>query len=119
MTRFPTDHLLGRIEPVRLNDMPVLSRDVAFDMDMIHQAWPVFEHSFDSLRGRKMMGLIFNDEDVYRMCSVRLDRDTDDPLNLDETVVPSRRGSEPCRGCRQRPAGGVLRRLHLCAPRAS
>lgn len=88
MTRFPTDHLLGRMEPVSLNDTPVLSRDVAFDLDVIRQAWPVFEHSFDSLRGRKMMGLIFDDEDIYRMCSVKLDRDVDIPLHLYETVVP-------------------------------
>jgi len=88
MIRFPIEHLIGRIKLVRLNDMPVLSREVAFDLDVIYQAWPVFERSFDSLRGRKMMGLIFNDEDIYRMCSVRLDRDADSPLNLDETVVP-------------------------------
>jgi len=34
-----------------------------------------------------MMGLIFVGNDVYRLSSVRLDRD-DDPLALDETTIP-------------------------------
>ena len=35
-----------------------------------------------------MMGLIVNDEDVCRVCSVKPERDADNPLNLDGVAVP-------------------------------
>lgn len=34
-----------------------------------------------------MMGLIYGGRHVYRMCSVRVGRDVDNPLDLDETRV--------------------------------
>ncbi|MCH8612924.1 hypothetical protein [Arsenicicoccus dermatophilus] len=35
-----------------------------------------------------MMGLIYGGSQIYRMCSTRLERDADNPLGLDETVIP-------------------------------
>ncbi len=86
MKHIAPDHPLGRVDRVKLEDTPALSKDVPFDA--LQEEWPAFKKSFDSLRGRRMMGLVFNDQDVYRLCSVRLDRDTGNPLGLDETVIP-------------------------------
>lgn len=88
MSQYPTNHDLGRIDIVSLDDAPALSRDVALDIATVQAAWPDFEGSFDSLRGRRMMGLIYGGNGVYRMSSMRLDRDHDNPLGLDETVIP-------------------------------
>lgn len=84
-------HHLGRIDVVTLKDMPALSRDVALDIATVQAAWQDFENAFDSLRGRKMMGLVYSHERVYRLSSVRLDRDGSIPLGLDETVIPGGR----------------------------
>ena len=88
MTDYPTNHDLGRIDVIELDDTPALSRDVALDIAAIQAAWPDFESSFDSLQGRRMMGLFYGQDDVYRLSSARLDRDHDNPLGLDETVIP-------------------------------
>ena len=88
MPDYPTTHELGRIDVVTLDDTPALSRDVTLDIATVQAAWPDFEGSFDSLQGRKMMGLVYGRERVYRMASVRLDRDDDNPLALAETVIP-------------------------------
>lgn len=88
MSHINSNHVLGQIARVTLEDMPALSRDVPFELSTIQAAWPEFESGFDSLRGRKMMGLVFNDGDRYRMSSVRLERDGTNPLQLDETVIP-------------------------------
>lgn len=81
------DHDLGRIDLVTLDDVPALSRDVSSDIATVQASWPDFESSFDSLRGRRMMGLFYGTE-TYRMASVRLDRDHGNPLGLDQTVIP-------------------------------
>ena len=86
MTDYPVVHALGRIDVVTRDDTPALSREVPGDLASVQAAWPVFEGSLDSLHGRTMMGLVY--ADVYRLCSVRLDRDDDNPLALDETVIP-------------------------------
>lgn len=88
MTGYPTNHDLGRIDVIELDDTPALSRDVALDIAAIQASWPDFEGSFDSLQGRRMMGLFYGQDDVYRLSSARLDRDHDNPLGLDETVIP-------------------------------
>lgn len=88
MSNYPTRHALGRIDVVTLEDLPALSRDVPLDLSNIQARWPEFEHGFDSLRGRRMMGLIYDGRHVYRMCSVRVDRDAHNPLDLDETTIP-------------------------------
>lgn len=88
MVALPMNHDRGRIDRVSIDEVPALSRDVALDLPTIQSAWPDFESGFDALRGRKMMGLAYRDEGVYRLCSVRLDRDADNPLGLDETTIP-------------------------------
>lgn len=88
MSHYPQSHELGRIDIVTLEDLPALSRDVPLDLPSIHAGWPAFEEGFDSLRGRRMMGLIYGGSHVYRMCSVRLERDAENPLGLDETTIP-------------------------------
>lgn len=84
-------HELGRIEPVERKDVPALSRDVTLDLAAIRAAWPRFENAFDSLRGRQMFGLVYNQQQIYRLSTVRLDRDADNPLGLDETSIPGGR----------------------------
>lgn len=86
MTNHPRAHDLGRIDVVTLDERPALSRDVADDLAAVQAAWPDFEGAFDSLQGRSMMGLVY--DGVYRMSTVRLDRDSDNPLALEETVIP-------------------------------
>ncbi|CAQ02516.1 AraC family transcriptional regulator [Clavibacter sepedonicus] len=88
MTAFPTTHELGRIDVVTLEDAPALSRDAPLDLDAVQAAWPAFEADFDSLRGRRMMGLVYGGDRVYRMASVRLERDDPAPADMDETIVP-------------------------------
>lgn len=88
MPTYPTRHELGLIDIVATEDLPSLSRDVPLDLAAIQKAWPEFEHGFDSLRGRRMMGLVYPATNIYQMSSARLDRDRDNTLMLDETVVP-------------------------------
>lgn len=88
MSESSESHPLGRIDLVERAEVPALSRDVALDIPTVQAAWPEFENSFDSLNGRKMMGLIHSRDAVYRLASVRIDRDVDNPRGLAETVVP-------------------------------
>jgi len=88
MTTFPMTHELGRIDLITLDDAPALSRDVPLDIEAVQAAWPAFEAGFDSLHGRKMMGLVYGATGVYRMASVRLERDSETPADKDETVIP-------------------------------
>jgi len=82
---------LGRIAEVTREDTPALSKDVPLDLAAIQEAWPAFEAAFDSLHGRRMMGLIDNRSGTYRLCTERLPRDLEDPLGLDETTIPGGR----------------------------
>ena len=82
---------LGRIAQVAREDAPALSKDVPLDLAAIQQAWPAFEAAFDSLHGRRMMGLIDNRAGTYRLCTERLPRDLENPLGLDETTIPGGR----------------------------
>lgn len=82
---------LGRIANVTRQDTAALSREVPLDLAAIQEAWPSFESWFDSLHGRRMMGLIDNRAGKYRLCTERLPRDIENPLGLDETTIPGGR----------------------------
>ena len=79
---------LGRIESVSRQDTPALSKEVPLDLAAIQEAWPAFESGFDSLHGRRMMGLIDNRAGTYRLSTERLPRDAENSLGLDETTIP-------------------------------
>ena len=40
MTDYPTNHDLGRIDVIELDDTPALSRDVTLNIATIQAAWP-------------------------------------------------------------------------------
>jgi len=82
---------LGKIASVTREDTPALSREVPLDLAAIQAAWPAFESGFDSLKGRRMMGLIDNRAATYRLCCERLPRDAENSLGLDETTIPGGR----------------------------
>lgn len=88
MNDYPVTHELGRIDVVTLVDTPALSRDVALDVDAVQTAWPEFEGAFDSLQGRRMLGLVYGGSAVYRLACVRLQRDGENALGLEETTIP-------------------------------
>ncbi|WP_311259850.1 GyrI-like domain-containing protein [Microbacterium sp. WCS2018Hpa-9] len=88
MDDYPVTHELGRIDVVTLVDAPALSRDVALDIEAVQSAWPAFERAFDSLQGRRMLGLVYGGNAVYRLACVRLARDAENALGLDETTIP-------------------------------
>jgi hypothetical protein len=79
---------LGGIANVTRQDTAALSMEVPLDIATIQEAWPTFESGFDSLHGRRMMGLIDNRAGTYRLCTERLARDRENPLGLDETTIP-------------------------------
>ena len=78
----------GAIVRVTRPDVSVLSMDVPLDLPQVQRAWPKFEASLDSLRGRRMMGLVYNRQNIYRIATSKLDRDSDHTYDLQETVVP-------------------------------
>lgn len=88
MTVHIIDGRLGRIDRVTRDEQPALSRAVELDLAEIQAAWPEFERALDSLRGRKMVGLIYDHDGVYRLSTLRLDRDVGNPLGLGETTTP-------------------------------
>ncbi|MBF4549345.1 AraC family transcriptional regulator [Pseudoclavibacter sp. VKM Ac-2888] len=88
MPIYPDAHALGRIDVVDLADTAALSQDVTLDVEAVQAAWPDFERGFDSLQGRRMMGLVFGESGVYRLASVRLERDNANSFKLDETTIP-------------------------------
>ena len=63
---------LGRIANVTRQDTAGLSSEVPLDLTAIQEAWPAFESGFDSLHGRRMIGLIDNRAGRYRLCTERL-----------------------------------------------
>jgi len=78
---------LGKIANVTRQDTAALSREVPLNLAAIQQAWPAFESGFDSLHGRRMMGLIDNRAGTYLLCTERLPCDRENPLGLDETTI--------------------------------
>jgi len=91
MTSCPATHALGRIDVVELDEAPALSRDVSLDLAQIQGAWPDFEGSFESLQGRRMMGLFYAGAGIYRMSASLLESDAGHRLGHDETVRPGGR----------------------------
>ena len=79
---------LGRIAYVTRQDTAALSTEVPLDIAAVQEAWPAFELGFDSLHGRRMMGLIDHRAGTYRLCTERLPRDAENPLGLNETTIP-------------------------------
>jgi hypothetical protein len=58
---------LGRIDQAVREDERALSRDVPLDLHCVKAARPAFENALDSLRGRRMAGLVYNRERLYRL----------------------------------------------------
>ncbi len=83
----PFLHEFGWVAQVERDEVPGLSRDVPDTITEIHEGWRAFEAAFDSLRGRHMFGLVYPAQGIYRLFSQRLNRDADNPLGLDETVI--------------------------------
>jgi hypothetical protein len=88
---------LGKVSRVRRPDVPIMYTDVAFDVEAIQAGWPEFEARFDSLRGRKMMAVVFAEQGIYRLATAMRDEDDPDALGLEMGALP----------------GGDYLRLHL------
>ncbi len=79
---------LGVVTALVRDDAPIMYLDVAFDVAAIQAGWPEFESRFTSLRGRKMMAVIFPEEGIYRLATAMRDEDDPDALGLDMGVLP-------------------------------
>jgi hypothetical protein len=91
MTGTRTERLtgaLGEVAALVREDVPVMYLDVAFDVEAIQAGWPEFESRFSSLRGRKMMAVVFPDREVYRLSTLMRDEDDPDALGLRMGVLP-------------------------------
>ena len=78
---------LGKVSRVRRPDVPIMYTDVAFDVEAIQAGWPEFEARFDSLRGRKMMAVVFAEQGIYRLATAM--RDEDDPRRVYQNIGPA------------------------------
>jgi len=91
MTGTRTEHLtsaLGAVTRVARDDLPIMYLDVAFDVEAIQAGWPAFESRFTSLRGRKMMAVVFPEQGIYRLATAMRDEDDPDALGLDMGALP-------------------------------
>jgi hypothetical protein len=91
MTGTQTERLtsgLGAVSALVREDTPIMYLDVAFDVDAIQAGWPEFESRFTSLRGRKLMALVFPERAVYRLATLMRDEDDPDALGLSMGVLP-------------------------------
>lgn len=79
---------LGAVTALVRDDVPIMYLDVAFDVESIQAGWPEFESRFTSLRGRKMMAVVFPEQEIYRLATVMRDEDDPDALGLDMGVLP-------------------------------
>ena len=79
---------LGEVTALVRDDAPIMYLDVAFDVESIQAGWPEFESRFTSLRGRKMMAVIFPEQGIYRLATVMRDEDDPDGLGLNMGVLP-------------------------------
>lgn len=79
---------LGELARVTRQDVPIMYTDVAFDVDAIQAGWPEFEAKFDSLRGRRMMAVVFPEQGVYRLATAMRDDDDPDALGLEMGALP-------------------------------
>ncbi|HLN78878.1 MAG TPA: hypothetical protein VK204_17680 [Nocardioidaceae bacterium] len=79
---------LGEVTALVRHDAPIMYLDVAFDVESIQAGWPEFESRFTSLRGRRMMAVIFPEQGIYRLATVMRDEDDPDALGLNMGVLP-------------------------------
>ena len=91
MTGTQTERLtsgLGAVTALVREDVPIMYLDVAFDVEAIQAGWPEFESRFTSLRGRKMMAVVFPEKGIYRLAALMRDEDDPDALGLRMGVLP-------------------------------
>ena len=91
MTGTQTEQLtsgLGAVTALVREDVPIMYLDVAFDVEAIQAGWPDFESRFTSLRGRKMMAVVFPEKEIYRLATLMRDEDDPDALGLRMGVLP-------------------------------
>jgi hypothetical protein len=79
---------LGTVSVRLREDVPLMYLDVAFDVESIQAGWPEFESRFTSLRGRRMMAVVFPERRLYRLATVMRDEDDPDSLGLTMGVLP-------------------------------
>lgn len=79
---------LGPVTTLMLEDAPIMYLDVAFDVEAIQAGWPEFESRFTSLRGRRMLALVFPERAVYRLATSMRAEDDPDALGLTMGVLP-------------------------------
>lgn len=79
---------LGAVSALERPDVPIMYLDVAFEVDAIQTGWPAFEARFSSLRGRKMMAVVYPEREIYRLATVMRDEDDPDALDLSMGVLP-------------------------------
>lgn len=73
---------LGTIQTVEVEKMSFLYTEVSNDPESQKKAWPEFEAGFPSLTGRKMYGLDYHQQKVYRVCSLVLESDNGETFGL-------------------------------------
>jgi hypothetical protein len=91
MTGTETERLtsgLGAVSALVREDVPIMYLEVAFDVDGIQAGWPEFESRFTSLRGRRMMAVVYPERAVYRLATLMRDEDDPDVLGLSMGVLP-------------------------------
>ncbi|HET9500631.1 MAG TPA: hypothetical protein VFO98_10245 [Marmoricola sp.] len=79
---------LGTVSRVRRQDVAIMYTDVAFEVEAIQAGWPEFEAKFDSLRGRRLMAVVFPEQGIYRLATAMRDDDDPDSLGLDMGALP-------------------------------
>ena len=80
--------VLREVARVARPDVPIMYRDVAFDVEAIQAGWPDFETRFDSRRGRRMMAVVYPEDAVYRLATAMRDDDDPDALGLEMGALP-------------------------------
>ena len=86
-TERPTSRL-GSVSALVRDDLPIMYLDVAFDIEAIQAGWPEFESRFTSMRGRRMMAVVFPERAVYRLATLMRDEDDPDALGLNMGFLP-------------------------------
>ncbi|MFW3497904.1 MULTISPECIES: hypothetical protein [Aerococcus] len=75
---------IGTLQRVVIDKMNLFYMEVPNNPESQKKAWPLFEVHFPSLTGRKMFGLDYDENKVYRVCSVVLESDRDDTYGLNQ-----------------------------------
>ena len=79
---------LGVVSALMREDAPIMYLDVAFDVEAIQAGWPRFESRFTTLRGRRLMAVVFAEQKIYRLATLMRDEDDPDSLGLRMGVLP-------------------------------